>query len=497
MIRNLRALTIIVFILCFSFYMASYAQGGLKEVFLSLQEVTHLALENNFDIQLAKYDAYIKQNDLLSAESIFDTIISGKVAYKDDQSKPASTIAGTKALTNEYELNVEKKLPTGTTVETGLSQERSWTNSAFAAANPSHNIEAKVGLTQELGKNFFGLIDRGNIKITKLDIDNAVYTSLEKIENFLAQAQKAYWDLILKEEELRIEEEMLEKAEDLLILHAEKEELGLVEQPQILASGANLKQRESEVILAQNALKVSQNDLIYKLNLNPEEVVVRPKEGLIVNSDKPDYIASLKAAVQLRRDYLKEKNEAESRNIKLAVKENSLWPEINLELTFSRNGLEKEYKEAFGNIANQDNPQYYAGITFSFALENREARSGFNKAKLEKAKQILKLKSVERRIVVDVKDKVDTLLALLNAHKNTEDVARLQEDKLKAEERRFRSGRSDTDTLIRYQEDLLRARLALAKARYSVKVAQINLALAENSLLSEYWDNPVTNTNGA
>jgi len=463
------------------------AQAAKEELLLSLEDISRLALENNFDIQIAKFDTYIKENDALLAESIFDYLISGKITYTDEQGKQASTIFGTKSITNEYELSAEKKLPTGTTLNTSLTQERNWTNSAFATTNPSHEATASIELTQELGKNFFGIIDRGNIKITKLDIKNSAYTSLDKIEQSLAGAQKAYWKLILKNKELFIEREMLQKAKELLRIHTDKEKIGLLEEPQILASGANLKQRESEVILAENALDLTRSDILYRLNLDPENVTILPSDEFLHDISIPDYIESLKLAIQCRRDYAKQKNKLDISKIQLSIKRNNLWPEINLELTLSRNGLDNEYKEAFGNIINEDNPQYYAGINFKFPLENRSAKGKFNKAKLEKVKQVLKLKNVERKIAVDIKDKTDTLVALIAAGKNSRQVASLQEEKLIAEERRFRSGRSDTDTIIKYQEDLLLARLNLARAEYNIQIAGIDLMLAENSLLNKYW----------
>ncbi len=477
---------VIIFTLFMHFCVPAFS-AEKKEMSLSLKDISHIALENNFDIQIAKFDAYIKENDALLAESIFDTIISGKITYTDNQSKQASTIFGTKSLTNEYELSAEKKMPTGTTINTSLTQERNWTNSAFATTNPSHEATASIGLTQELGKNFFGLIDRGNIKITKLDIKNSTYTSLDKIEQSLADTQKAYWKLILRNKELLIGKEMLQKAEELLKIHTDKEKIGLLEQPQILASGANLKQRESEVILSQNALDLTHNDILYRLDLDPENITILPSDESLEGISNPDYIESLKLAIQSRRDYAKQKNELDASKIQLSIKKNSLWPEINLEITLSRNGLDSEYREAFGNIVNEDNPRYYTGINFKFPLENRNARGEFNKAKLEKIKQVLKLKNIERKIVVATKDNIAILVALIAVGENSRQVAKLQEEKLIAEERRFRSGRSDTDTIIRYQEDLLQARINLARAEYNIQVAKIDLMLAENSLLNKYW----------
>ncbi len=145
------------------------------------------------------------------------------------------------------------------------------------------------------------------------------------------------------------------------------------------------------------------------------------------------------------------------------------------------------YKKAIEGISEEDNPEYYAGLSFSLPLENSLAKSEFNKAKLDKTRQILKLKSVERKVVVDIKDSVDTFLSRINAQKNSQEIAGLHEKKLAAEEARFNSGRSDTDTLIRYQEDLLTSQLALANADYNLKSAEIDLELKENTLLNKYW----------
>lgn len=466
----------------------AYAQVPAKEIPLSIEEVSELALKNNFDIQLAKYDAYIKRTGLLEKESIYDALVSGSLKVTDNQMKPASTLAGTQSLSNEYELGASKKLPTGTTISTTVSDERNWTNSAFTTTNPSHNAKAKVGIKQEIAKNFFGLIDRANIKITKIDIENSDFTSLDKIEEYLSQVQKAYWMLALTKKELDIQNSILKKAEELYKLHKNKQATGLVETPEVLASEANVKERQNDVLLAENAFKTAMNDLLYKLNFDPEEAQITPSETFEAkNSTEPVYIDSLKKALLTRRDYLKEKNEAKSKNIKLAMKKNNLWPEINLELTFTRNGLDQNYKKAIEGISREDNPEYYAGLSFSYALENSLAKSEFNKAKLEKAQEIIKLKSVERKVVVEIKNSADTLLSRINAQKNSGEIAKLHKRKLEAEETRFNSGRSDTDTLIRYQEDLLVSEISLALADYELKAAEIDLELKENTLLNKYW----------
>ncbi|MFT7538970.1 MAG: outer membrane protein TolC, partial [Lysobacterales bacterium] len=67
-------------------------------------------------------------------------------------------------------------------------------------------------------------------------------------------------------------------------------------------------------------------------------------------------------------------------------------------------------------------------------------------------------------------------------------VADLQEKKVREEEKRFSKGRSNTDTLIRFQEDMIQARLSKAQADYAYHVALVNLNKEEGSLLKEYWN---------
>ena len=130
---------------------------------LSLREVTEVALQNNFDIQLAKYESWIKKTDEMQVKSIFDTIFDAEVRYQDDQSARASTVFGTQTRDNDYNLGVSKLLPTGTDVRLYMTNERDATNSQFSTAPVTHDSTLGVSVEQALGKNFFGLRDRGQV----------------------------------------------------------------------------------------------------------------------------------------------------------------------------------------------------------------------------------------------------------------------------------------------------------------------------------------------
>ena len=169
------------------------------------------------------------------------------------------------------------------------------------------------------------------------------------------------------------------------------------------------------------------------------------------------------------------------------MKKNNLWPEINLTATLERNGLGDHFKQAVTQITDEDNPNFFAGLAVTLPLENNEARGELKAAELEKAKSIVLLKLIERKIAVDIADRVRNCNIFRESALNRQQIARLQGMKMEEEEKRFRYGRSDTDTLIRFQEDVVRAKSDVASAIYRYHAALVDLRETEGVLLKEYW----------
>jgi outer membrane protein TolC len=456
-------------------------------IYLSLDEVCSFALSNNFDIQLAQFDAQFKEADLDKARSVYDVFIEAEANFNDDRRKSSSVFSGTKTETRNYKLGISQKLPTGTTLGVDFDNQRLWTNSGYTSVNPAHDSSVKLSLKQELGRNFFGIKDRSNIKITKIDIQNARYTSLDKIEQMLSTVQNVYWRIAHYLNIVKIRQDMLIQASELFKINQEKIHKGIIERPQLIASEANLRQKEIDLILAQNEFAFHINELKFLLNLDDEDKIILPKDDLVLSEQLKGLDESLEVAFQHRRDYLKAKNEVDSKEIKLVMERNNLWPEINLESSAARNGLREHFSQAMKDVSSEDNPEYFFGLSIEFPLQNREARSGFNKAKIEKAKALIGLKKIERKILVDIKDSVRNCNILQQRAQKQENVVKLQEEKLIEELKRYKYGRSDTDTVIRYQDDLLSSKLLYTQALLDYKQALIELSLKENSLLDKYW----------
>ncbi len=470
------------FLLIFACASFVFAQEEHRTFKLSLDEVTNIALENNLDIQMAKYDVFISETSLDTAKSIFDVILDAKINYQDAKSSSHET----KTVDNDYNVGISKKFSSGTTIEADMDNNKNWTNSSSTSSALNHNSSLSLSLTQALGKNFFGIKDKSNIDITKINIENSGYTSLEKIETIISTVEKAYWDLVLQLKKVEIQKDMVDQAKRLYDLHQKKLEDGLVEMPEAIASEANYKDRINNLTLEENSVKTKENLLKLLLNIKEDNITIKPIDGYYLNIIDQDFTESLKIAFDNRRDYLRVKNTIIAKDISLVIEKNNNLPTINLTASLAKNGLGDHFEQSVTNIVTEDNTNYSVGLIFSLPLGNRDAKAKLKKAEYEKIKALVELKLIERKITIEIIDQIRDCNIYKEFALNSIDIAELQAQKLKEEEKRFNLGRSNTDTLIRYQEDVIYAKQSSVSAQYQFYSALVDLELKKGTLLANY-----------
>ncbi len=482
---SITVFTFAVFILGNGYARGAEQGRGEEVIYLSLPEVVQRAMDNNLDVKLARFDALIKATELPFREAVFDTILKTGVSYSDDRSKKASLLLGTKATEANYQVGLSKRLPGGTDIGLEFANKRESSDSPFATCNPSYESTLKLSLVQPLGKNRGGLIDRGNIEITKLNIKNADSASLDRIEAALASTEKAYWDLVLAYKELKIKKGMLKWAEDLFNLDKARIKTGLVEKTDLYASEANLRQSRIGLLIAQNEVQSAMNNLKLEMNdSSPGKIV--PREELKIGKGEFSLGTELKKAFAHRRDYRRARNDIRVEDIQLKMKANSRWPQIDLVGSLARNGLSSQYATALGDVFEEDNPTYFVGIRFSLPLGNRRARSEYNRTSLEKARALVRLQKVERLIVTEVNEKVRAIKVDRERAERQLKIEELQGLKLNAEEKKFKYGRSNSDTFIRFQGDLLKAKIAEVQALVDYRKSLVDLEETQNTLLAKW-----------
>lgn len=461
----------------------SEASPAVREV--TLGECIDFAIENSFDVKLAKLDLYIAETKLLYSEAVFDAFLYGNVSYIKDQRQQLSVFSPDNSQTNNYLGGIRKKLPTGTEIDVQLSDTRVWNNSAFISKNPSHDAELKFNMRQPVTRNSFGFADRANITLTKMAIENADLETQDRIEALVTSVETSYVELLFARKNLEIFEGMKQRAIDLYENDKKSFDIGLIERVDLYNSEANLATRDAEVVIARNSYLMAENDLKLKINMQ-DDIHIVPAEGLVPEYPEQDLPACLKTAFELRRDYKIHKRDVDIKGLALRVKGNMLWPEIDLVGTMMMNGLEKDFKKSMGKVTVVDNVYYYGGIEVDIPIENSLARSEYDKAGFEKEHAIVNLKKTERTIITQVADAYDAVEAYGGSIKFLGKAVMLQSAKLEEENKRYKYGRSSTKTIIDYQRDLLRAELENSTALMRQRKAKAYLDRIMNITLQKY-----------
>ncbi len=476
-----RAMTFLVITLFLSHPLPwSYAEN--ETVTMSLSDCVTLGLTNNLDVKIARIEAMLSYQDALLSEAIFDTLLAGRASYSDDERAQPSIIFGEKTLTADYEFAAEKKLPTGTELSVDYSDNRTWTDSAFVTNNPLHTAELSFSARQPVLKNIFGYVDRKQVRLAKINAAIADIRSISRIEGSIARIEKGYWDLVFAYQNVALRRELLKQAEDLYKIFKGHLEIGMAEETEIYETEANMRARRAELLIAENGLENASNNLKLMLNEDGNFRIV-PEDQLRIYGKEADLVESLTIALQSNREYRIKKKELEQSDITLKMKENSLWPEVDLVGTFAVNGVDRKFEKANRRLTTSKHPMYYAGVEVSYPLENTQARSEFKKAGLEKEKAITELVFTEKSIITDIDEKVRAVNLHLNNSKRWGKIKNIQENKFKDEEEKIKYGRSSSKNLVDYQDDIRSAAIREYAAILEYYRSLIDLEDAKDTLL--------------
>ncbi|MBN1354315.1 MAG: TolC family protein [Candidatus Omnitrophica bacterium] len=473
-----------LFIVVLSLFAGMEIALAEKEIPLSLSECLGISLANNLDIKIAKVESRMKAEDVLRAESMFDAVLTGKATYGDDRRASSSIFSGSKNVSVDYELGVSKLLPTGTEIDIDYSDNRYWTDSQFVVNNPLHTAGLSLSVSQSLLKNFFGYVDVKTVKLSKIEKEMAGLDSLSRIENAVAEVEKAYWHLVFTYENLAMRKELLKQAEELYAIYEGHFKTGFAENTELYELETNVRIRKTELAIAENELRSSRNRLELLLNMDREGPIA-PKDNLTMADIGADLTESLREALLANRGYLSKKKELKGKNIALKMKENSLWPEIDLVGTYAVNGVDRKFEKANGRLTTDKHPYYYGGVRFTVPIENNAARSDYNKALLEKEKVILELIKVEKEVINNIDDGVRAVNLNLENAKRWQKIRELEKLKFEEEKKKLAYGRSNSKTLIDYQGDLTMATLNQYSAILSYRYALIDLENAKDTLLNK------------
>ena len=471
----------------------AFSAKDTKFLNLTIKDSLILALQNNYDIRIARIDPLIKQKDITVEKSEFDPTLN--IVGETEDSEVASNsgvligtgggLADFRSDRNTLNASIEKLLETGATIELDFDLEQKFVDpvSKFTLANPLAESEVVAKITQPLLKNAGIFYNRSDIYIARNDKKRSLLELKETAIEVIDSTQTAYWELVKAIEELRVRRKSLERAEDLLKKNKIQVDVGTMAPIELLVAEEGVASQLEGVVVAENDIKDREDELMQVMNLsnNPilSDVSIVPLDIASFQVRDVSINESIKIALEKRPEVFEQGLDIANARIKVKQEKNQLLPKLDFEAGIRYSGLAANYGNANDSVFSEDFQSEFFGVTMEVPLGNREARSNYSKAKLEEKQTVFNTRKVEQEIVVEVRKAVRQIRTNAERIKASKKAKELSQERLKAEEKKFKVGRSTSLEIIRAQADLAvsEGRATNAIVDYQISLGNLDAVL--------------------
>ena len=479
-----------------------------KEVLnLSLEECILKAMKNNLNVAAEVLNPELARQSIKKAKETFLPQFELKFGNDHQESPPYSWIQGESTITTkmtDYGMSIVQQIPTGGNFSLSLSGYNSDTTESFQLINPRLGSEIRLDFTQPLLKNFGSKVSRRGILLAEKEFEISDIELQNTLLETIYSVQEGYWNLVYAIENLKVKQQSLQLARDLVAKNKKEVQFGQLAPIEILNAEAVVAEREADLLQAEALIIRTEEELKVLVNIAAEG---DPSLKKIAPQDKPDFAAykisqeeALKQARDRRPDLKVIQKNIESRELRLSVARNQLLPSLDLKFSYWSPGLGGDLllyrdndpftgivvgtqKGGAGNALSDALQLLYnnwnVGLTLSIPLSSFLTKADFAYAQTDLNQNQIKLKNLEQHVGLEVSDAVrmvETNAKRVEAYRVARELA---EKTLEAEVKKLQAGRSTNYFVLEYQDRLATARSneVRSKIDYLLSVAKLDKAM--------------------
>jgi outer membrane protein TolC len=457
---------------------------------VSLQDCLALALSNNLDIKISRYNPVIDAFQVKVAYDVYEPLLklSADKSYYDRAGGIDSTTGqpfpGTLNESDNYSSDISGSLPTGLTYDLNAPLSRQSTRAASGTYwnSPNWDSSPLITLTQPLLKNFWIDNDRLVIKLDKANLRSSIQDLRLQVMKSATSVKEAYYNLVSARLTVDADAKSLQLAQQLADEDRMKVQVGTL---------AQLDQRQAEsqaaaslatLLAAQNTLVTQENNLKTLLTDNYRDwanISPRPAdETLVAVPQNLDRQASWRIALTSRPEYLQDQINVEKQHITLKFDFNQGFPELDLNGSYGRNAFDPGLEQNLQAINRGAESSYTYGVSMSFPLGgNQSARNTYKADKATLKQLLLTLKNEEQGILVAVDNDLGAIQSDYAQVTSTHQATLYAQDALTAEQIKLQNGTSTSFNVLQLISNLQAARLSeiQALANYNISIAQLEI----------------------
>ncbi len=460
-----------------------YLMSGEGTRKMSLLQTVCRTLAANQALRVDALRPEISNAGIEAAQGEFDTILEGAVGYGSRRSstigpRPRSgpdnrehDIAVSRNL--DYDIGIRGRRPTGTDYSLSFSGNRNSTNRTY----PFYSNDVNLNITQNLLRGAGCEVNLISVWTAQNDFVISLYQLQNTLINLVTDVQKAYWDVYLGYETLKIRRTAYDVAREQRERTEEFVRVGRSAPLDALAAQAEEASRISDIINAVSNLK--QRQLVLLRLINPENLstgwrsLIMPVEDPILPTERLVPEERVRLARYYRPDLRQAQIDLANGELETIRTANGMLPQLDFVLGLGLSGVGDTQQASINRMADMDYRNYQVGLQFSYPLQNRTARAQHRRATFQKMLAEEAVRNFCQIIDVEVRTailEIERTSRLIISTKVTEELRRRQQE---AETEKFRVGRSTQIEVSQAQRDFVQAQLD----RVTAEVANINAYL--------------------
>jgi outer membrane protein TolC len=462
---------------------------------LSLREAVALSLNHNLDVEIARYQPWIEDQNILAALGTWDHVLYANASASETTSPGFSSLSGATVLENDFfstTFGLRKTLPFGATYDLFYTFDRSLSNNSFLLINPRWTQSAGASLSVPVLRGGSEAANTATLVIARQNRDVSVDQFQRSLTDSVFAVIAAYSDLAFAFENKKVKEQSLEVARRLLEDNRRKFERGVVARIDVTQADAGVAAREEEIITAEAAIQNAMDRLKRLVDpalLREEATLVpvdRPGVAEAVIDEKAAVEKAMEEAIRLRPEIAQVRRQLATQDVVIARAGNDLLPRLDLQGRASVNGTDDEYGGSAHQASSGDFRELAAGLVFEIPLERSAARGALTRAELEKRRLRLQELNVHNQILVEVREAVRGVQTNEQRIEATRRTRLLAQEQLEGELTRREQGLSTTFRVLDVQEDLILAQTNELKARLDYHLARYRLRQVTGTLLPDF-----------
>jgi len=436
---------------------------------MNLQDYLKTVQSKHKSIQA--FDVQKEAADLRNVGSDIDLVpvMNAGISYLDDQSPFSQfvTLGAKRTKITDYNLGFSKKFSTGTTL--GLSADAaSYDSPGLLLGNAPFSTfgtgSLGVSLSQSLWKDFFGHGTR-----LRWEQQDAATTSLKgqydlQAKVLMVNAEQAFWNYLYAIENVKISRDSLERSKKIETWTRRRVNDGISERAELLQTQALVSSRELLLIAVEDDLASAKQALRDFMELGSTDPLPE-MAGDISQARALRSMVDGTAGHVVALDAYLSAIDAKANALTADRVEDAYRPDLVLSGSYQTHAIDTSMPRAVDKWTNTDFPTAKVALNFVYQFDTSVKDAARNASR----KEALASKLVSERKFLES----ESSWVELNRHyaeltkriEAADQVAKLQDDRAKAEANLFNKGRSITNNVVNAEEDAGTAKLNLVRLK--------------------------------